>query len=253
MKAGATQPRFSILFFFFFISMAVTLTTSAQKEVDAIYLYNGNVIRGFLIDQPDSSVVHIETLSHNIYQFSKGEIASVRKELLNKRKYKSFIPKGKGYDNITDFGLLAGSGNNDRNVIFSILTTHKYTLQNGMAPGLGIGLEFFEQPSLPVYGSFSWQLGTQKFSPFATVRAGYAFGVGSPYTSWDYTYDSSGGMMLSAGAGTKIWVSHRNAFVISLLYRYQAIHSVRTWAWSDATNQILKKYYRLEIRFGLQF
>jgi len=253
MKPGTTQPFYRSIFTFILINIVAIAITSAQKDVDVLYFENGNVIRGHLIEQPDSSVLRIETLCHNIFQFNIDEIASIRQELLQTRKNRSFTPKETGYSNITDFGLLIATGYNQKNVIFSILSTHNYTFSKGLAAGAGFGLEFFDQPTVPLYASFTWQVYTNKLSPFTSIKAGYSIALEDPGYLWDYSIDASGGMMWSAGVGTKIWLSHRNAMVISLLYRYQGIHSVRTWEWSGETTELVKKYNRLEIRFGFQF
>jgi len=184
---------------------------------------------------------------------SAGEIASIRQETINTGKGSHYTPKTKGYNNITDFGLLAATGYNEKNAIFSILSTHNYAFGKGFSAGAGIGLELFEQPAIPLYASFTWQMGTLRFSPFIHAKAGYSFAIRDPETYWDYSINATGGMMLSSGFGTKIWVSHRNALVISLLYRYQDIHSVRTWEWTGETTELLKRYNRLELRFGFQF
>ena len=253
MKTVATQPVYKILFTIILFSIAGMAITSAQDDVDVIYLDNGNVIRGHLIEQPDSTIIRIETLCYNIFQFRQDEITSIRQELFRTKKNKSFTPKVTGYSNITDFGLLVASGYNTKNAIFSIQSTHNYAFRERMAAGAGFGLEFFEQLTVPLYTSFTWQVNSQKLSPFTTIKAGYSFAVGEPGYSWDYTIDASGGMMWSAGVGTKIWLSHRNALVIKIQYRYQGMHSVRTWEWTGATTELLKKYNRLELRFGFQF
>ena len=253
MKAGATQPVYKIIFPFILLNIACIAIISAQNDVDVLYLENGNVIRGHLIDQPDSSVFRIETLCHNIFQFKIDEITSVRQEVLQTRKNKYFAPKETGYSNITDFGLLIATGYNEKNVIFSIISTHNYTFSKGLAAGAGFGLELFEQLTVPLYASFTWQINAQKLSPFTTIRAGYSFAVGDPEYMWDYSIDATGGFMWAAGLGTKIWLSYRNALVISLLYRYQGIHSIRTREWTGETTELLKKYNRLELRFGFQF
>ncbi len=253
MKAAATQPVYIILFSFLLLNIASLSIVSAQNDVDVLYLENGNVIRGHLIDQPDSSVFRIETLCHNVFQFKTGEITSVRQEVLQTRKSKSFTPNETGYSNITDFGLLIATGNNEKNAIFSILSIHNYTFGKGLAAGAGFGLELFEQPTIPVFAAFNWQANSHKLSPFATVRAGYSFALEDPGYQWDYSVDATGGFMWGGGFGTKIWLSQRNALVISLLYRYQGIHSIQTLEWTGDTTKLLKKYNRLELRFGFQF
>ena len=253
MISGSTQLLCKIGILVLLLNFAGIPGVNAQKDVDVLYLANGNVIRGYLIDQPDSSLIRIETLSHNIYQFSTDEIASAGKELLQTRKNRPFNPMESGYNNITDFGFLIATGYNEKNAIFSALSTHSYLFRNGLSPGMGTGLEFFEQPTIPLYLSCSWQMYTQKFSPFAGVKTGYSFALEDPVYVWEYTTDAIGGMMWSAGIGTRIWLSHRNAMVISLLYRYQGIHSVRTWEWTGEKTELLKKYNRLELRVGFQF
>jgi len=240
----------------FLLYLSIGFISSAQEiRVDEIHLLNGNIIRGHILDQSDTNLVRIETLCSNVLHFEKAEILFM--ELNTKRAVDNLDPyqgiDGSGYFNVTDFGLLIGSGNNEQNRILSFTTVHGYAFIPYLFTGVGSGVELFEQATIPVFSDIRWHFYNRKISPFINFRCGYAFPLQDPESYWDFTFDTRGGMLWSAGMGTAIQMNSGNACTINVLYRYQGIKTLRTIEWTGYTSELLKKYNRFEIRFGFMF
>ncbi len=231
--------------------------TAAQKYlVDVITLNNGNIYKGLIIPQPDSGIIRLNTFCHSTLNFSLNEIGSVSTEKLNLRHSGMEIPfsyEPKGYINITDFGVLAATGNNNQNAIFSVSTLNGYSFASRFIAGAGIGIELFESVMLPLYADTRVILAKSRITPFAILKSGYTFALEDPESYWGESYNSYGGFMLGTGAGAFIWVSDRSSFEINLLYRFQSVRTERTYEWSGETSMLTTRYNRLELRFGLLF
>jgi hypothetical protein len=224
--------------------------------VDVITLNNGNIYKGLIVAQPDSGIIRLNTFCHSTLNFSLNEIASVSSEKLNLRRSGIEFPfsyEPKGYINITDFGVLAATGNNNQNAIFSVSSFNGYSFASRFIAGAGIGIELFETVMLPVYAETRFILAKSRLTPFAQLKSGYTFALEDPESYWGESYRAYGGFMLGTGAGAFIWVSDRSSFEINILYRFQSIRTERTYEWTGETSVITTRYNRLELRFGLLF
>jgi len=251
------QPRRS-LFLIVFILLAITATqASAQKYlVDVITLKDGNIYRGLIVEQPDTGIIRLNTLCHNTLNFYMTEIVSVSTEKLNLHRSGLDLPfsyEPKGYVNLTDFGVLAATGHNNQNAIFSVTSVNGYSFASRFIAGAGIGIELFESVMLPLFADARIILARSRITPFAGLKAGYSFALEDPAGYWGESYNSSGGFTWGTGAGILIWVSDRSSFEINLAYRYQAIKTERTYEWSGTTTELTARYNRLELRFGILF
>jgi hypothetical protein len=257
MKFFNKQPA-RIFFFIGFILLTFTvLSTSAQKYIiDVITLQNGNIYRGIIVEQPDTGIIRLNTLCHNTLNFNRNDISSVSTEQLNLRRSGLDIPfkyEPKGYVNITDFGLLIATGNNNQNGIFTISTMNGYSFASRFIAGAGVGIELFQSLMLPLYADTRIILAKSRITPYAGFKTGYSFALEDPAANWGESYDSHGGFTLGTGAGVFIWINDRSSFEINLSYRYQAIKTDRTYEWSGVTTTLTTTYNRLELRFGILF
>ncbi len=244
------QPKiihaFIILLFLFKIQ---SLLYSQPSKIDAVYLENGSIIRGKILEDSDTSIIRIETLCHNVWVFNKHEISKIERQ---KPGY-SINGKPKGYYNLTDIGLIIGSGNNDKNIIFGIHMINGYKWENHICTGAGLGIEFFEYMIIPTFADLRYQWLNRTISPYVLFNAGYAFPLQDPESYWGTINDAKGGMLWSTGIGTNFRINEHNAVSLGLIYRYQKLRTIYTTEWNDEETEILKKYERLSIRIGLVF
>jgi hypothetical protein len=233
--------------------MLFPLYLSAQgQEVDAVYLKSGEIYRGVLEDHDDEDLITLQTLCWNTLVFHRGDVDHISREMVNVPKDGRNVPSS-GYFNRTDLGVLIGTGNNEKNTIFSVQMVNGYQISHRFYPGLGVGIGFYEQAVLPLYADLSLQLGRQVISPFVRGSIGYALPVEDPPEAWGVRTKNRGGQMYAAGIGTFIRLNSHNSLSFSLVYRFQSLKSVTTQDWSDDVLNLDKQYNRIALRIGFVF
>jgi hypothetical protein len=150
-------------------------------------------------------------------------------------------------------GVLIGSGNNEKNAVFSTQMVNGYKLDSRLYTGLGIGVEFYEQAVIPVFADVSCHFGRKVFSPFIRGSLGYSWSVEDPPETWGVHTDNQGGYMYAAGLGTFIRLNGHNSLSISLVYRFQSLKSVVSQDWTDEVLNLDKQYNRIAFRIGFVF
>jgi hypothetical protein len=253
MKNGTQPSLIHLLFLVTFCCFSVPLDGMAQKqELDAVYLKNGEIYRGILAEDPEAGSVMLRTLCWNTMIFSQGEIDHIAREMVNTGNPRRHIPSS-GYFNRTDMGVLMGSGQNEKNVIFSAQMINGYKWNSRWYTGLGIGIEFFEQAVVPLFADLSLHLGRNALSPFIRGSFGYSVPVEDPPEAWGVRTDNRGGYLYAVGLGTFIRLNGHNALSLSLVYRFQSLTSVITEDWNNEILNLDKQYNRIALRIGLVF
>ena len=98
---------------FFFILSHTTYGQNNYEEV--VYLKNGSIIRGIIIEQIPNQNIKIQTKDRNVFVFKYEEIEKMTKEELpiynkiNKNDITNY--KKKGFINITEINYCPGIGN----------------------------------------------------------------------------------------------------------------------------------------------
>lgn len=153
---------------------STTLAAAAQQLEDVVYLHNGSVIRGVIIEQVPNVSIKIETRDGNIFVYKMEEIAKFTKEQARQTTFTSKASKNqvgryKGY-----YG--------DINIGYNISTANSFDLQvvNGyqFSPyfGLGGGVGFkadIDGPSIPIFANFRSEFLKGPITPFASLNVGY--------------------------------------------------------------------------------
>jgi hypothetical protein len=244
-------PRFYMLIIFFCISCLNDL--SAQKqEVDAVYLKNGEVYRGSLQNHPDENQIMLQTLCWNTMLFGAGDVDHIDREMVNVKSSRLHVPSS-GYFNRTDLGVLIGTGNNEKNAIFSAQMVNGYKINSRFYPGFGIGIEFYEQAVVPLFADVSYHFGRNVLSPFIRGSMGYSIPVEDPPETWGMSTNNNGGYMYALGLGTFVRLNGHNSLTISLVYRFQSLRSVITQDWTDEVLNLNRQYNRIAFRIGFVF
>ena len=86
-------------------------------------------------------------------------------------------------------GVLIGSGNNEKNAIFSTQMVNGYKINSRFYPGIGIGIEFYEQAVVPLFADMSYHFGRNVISPFIRGSIGYSIPVEDPPETWGVQYE----------------------------------------------------------------
>jgi hypothetical protein len=248
------QPRQAhfLLFVMFFCVSCMTDLAAQKQEVDAVYLKNGEIYRGSLLNEQDEKKIMLQTLCWNTMVFDTGDVDHIQREMVNVKSSRLHVPSS-GYFNRTDMGVLTGSGNNEKNAIFSTHMVNGYKINSRFYPGLGIGIEFYEQAVVPLFADVSYHFSRNVLSPFVRGSVGYSMPVEDPPENWGMHTNNNGGLMYAAGLGTLIRLNGHNAISLSLVYRFQSLKSVITQDWTDEVMNLNKQYNRIAFRIGFLF
>ena len=233
----------------------------AQKQKkEVIYLKNGSVIKGQLVQVDDEKVVVHS--AQNTWVFRQSEIDTVASKWLAT----PHEPVSKAWFFKTSLGLLPGGSDNTKETPFSFDASLNARLFAGLYAGLGAGIDFLEESYLPVFMNLEYQFRRSRFTPFVGVQGGYLLPVDGevnmqngyyyydfmPYSSyWPYpqqTLDNKGGLMLNPSFG---FVSHINpnpGISLAFGYRFSQVTFKGENSYELETN-----YNRLSVRLGILF
>jgi hypothetical protein len=228
----------------------IILPLSAQKTKDALYLKNGSVIYGKLLEISDNRY-KIQTSDGSTFNFSSDEVDKFLKETPH---YDGRKASGAGF--ALEGGLLIGSQNSDLNAPFSFNIIANYTSLTKNIFGIGSGVEFLGSTYSPLFFEYKRLFNDRKTAPFIFFRGGALIHTGGdeesdPYNQYYYPKDYKGGASLGIGTGIS-WAKEDLETYLTFAYRY-----AQTSYKQDNYNNIIYtykvNYNRLEVKFGFKF
>lgn len=243
--------RFS--FFRLILSLATGLllhTEAAAQEFrgDAVYLSNGSVVSGRIIE--NDSINGLRIINEcGIWFYTPNEFDSIGRQDWGR----SFSAKERGYMNISTLALLFGY---ETLPVPSVSMVHAYKFNKRTVAGLGAAYEYFDWGVLPVFGDARYFFYDQGFSPFVFAQAGYAFTLErEPINYWGGSRKRSfGGPMLGGGAGIRAGITRNTAFVMSISYRFQRLSYESENMWEPGyKRKTIQHYNRIAFTLGFLF
>lgn len=227
------------ILFSIFISLFPFLLHSQNNYNDVVYLKNGEIRKGIIVERIPSETLKIKTSDGNIFVFKMEDISKITKELIqednskdNKPKYNPSIhkPKSKSDNSFNqiefgyDYGSLEsytiGGVNTPSNmgrIKLNFIRSYKFTPNFSL--GMGTGLRFYyrdEYLLLPIYThlglKFSkFKLLDNKITPYFDCSLGASFSF----------FGSLFGVMFNPMLGICYDLSPKNTLHISLGYDLQ--------------------------------
>ncbi|MCL1937752.1 MAG: hypothetical protein FWF52_05070 [Candidatus Azobacteroides sp.] len=146
---------------------------------DIIYLKNGSIIRGTIVEQIPNKSIRIETAEGNILAYQMNDIGKIGKagKETPRKNYRSTQSSGlkPGYKGIIDVGYYFGVGNVKLDRL-NLNIINGYQLNPYISLGIGTGVHYYidDQSILIPF--------------FADFRANFINGAVSPYLSFDIGY-----------------------------------------------------------------
>jgi hypothetical protein len=225
---------------------------AAQKTKEALYLKNGSIIYGRLIEANETQY-KFKTSDGSLFVYSIPEVEKIVNEtpLFNGRKR-----SGIGF--AIEGGLLVGAQSSQYKSPFSFNILGNVTVNTKNIIGLGSGVEFLGQPFTPLFLEYKYMLTERKTAPFIFVRGGKLFHLNGDSQKNDYVYSQynyeksyEGGGSFTIGTGIS-WAKDDSETYLSFAYRN--VHTSYTERYYNTQPATYKTAYnRLEIKFGLEF
>jgi hypothetical protein len=228
----------------------IALPLMGQKTKDAIYLKNGSIIYGKLMEISDDQY-KIQTSDGSLFIYSFGEVDKFIKE---SPRFEGRKNSGAGF--ALEAGLLIGSQNSEFDAPFSFNLIVNYTTITKNILGIGSGVEFMGSTFSPLFFEYKRLFYDRKTTPFIFFRGGALIHAGGdeesdPSNPYYYPKDYKGGASLGIGTGIS-WAKEDIETYLTFAYRY-AQTSYKQRNYNDITYTYKNNYNRLEVKFGFKF
>jgi len=229
------------------LGLLISLTLSGQQLSDAVYLKDGSILKGTIIENTDS-VLKIQISGGSIFAFTSNQIEKISVFNGSKRR-----PVGKpfSYLGFVSAGWLIGSSKNEKESPVSILTEQNIRIYQNFSMGLLTGIEILNESVLPI-GINTKGLLTLKNGDvlFLGVSGGYLYSLEKPYDPQNQVLDHSGGSFVNVEMGV-VFPSGGNAnFFMAMGYRYAELHyKYSDWYFSQVDQDMYFK--RFSVRMGV--
>lgn len=247
MKTG---KKISLQLFFLLFLIGIGLIThpeqvsaQSQKE-DVIYLKDGGILRGEIIEIENNKTIKIETAGRNIFVVQMSEVERITEEEVPVNRYY----KVSGYIITSGFELFAGA---DETTPY-FYTMNGYQFNPRIAAGVGVGYIPYRHPLdlLPVYLHFNVNMMEANSAPFLFLRAGYNFSIASE--NIHLIEDHSGGWMINPGMGVQFNLRSGFRWQISVGYSVNNA-SFEEEEFNDTTIENDLSYRRVVFGIGFSF
>jgi hypothetical protein len=229
------------------------LPLSAQKKKDALYLKNGSIIYGKLVEITENQY-KIQASDGSLFIFPQSDVERFVKEspLFAGRKED-------GFGIALEAGFLIGAQITQYPAPFSFNFMGSYTLNTKSIISLGSGVEFIGSSYTPLFLEYKYLLKDKKTSPFLFARGGRLFHLGSdeenPYDYNEYDKrDFKGGLSWAVGTGIS-WAKEDIEPYLSFAYRYALTSYVQKTYYNGSYYDYTYEdtFNRLELKFGFRF
>ena len=232
----------------------MSLQISAQKTKDALYLKNGSIIYGKLLEIEENQYkMQTSDGSIFIYPFSDVDKYVQETPVFTGRK-----TTGPGF--ALEGGFLLGAQITEYVAPFSFNLMGSYTFNTKNIVSLGSGVEFIGVPFTPMFIEYKYILRDNRTTPFFFLRGGGLLhlsgndGDANPYNSYEKR-DFRGGFSATVGTGIS-WAKEDFEPYLSFAYRYcRTSYALGTYINGnyDYDYHYENNYNRLEIKFGFRF
>ena len=195
-----------------------SISIYAQSYREVVYLKNGSIIKGVLIEQVPNVSLKIKTSDGNTFAYQMDEVEKITKEEAddsfnrNKNRNKNGIgksPRTNGYRGFVELG--GGFGVGDGDGIFSFQTSHGYQFNPYFYLGAGMGIDYHFDWStvfMPIFANIRTNFLNKSITPFFDAKIGY-----SPF--------DGKGVYFNPSLGVSFGVNKRTALNFSFGYNMQ--------------------------------
>lgn len=246
-----------ITFFYFFLAPSAIFGQYTYEDV--VYLKNGNIMHGMIIEQIPGASVKIECRDHNVYVFKTEEIEKIIREPANgspfrMKKQQIDSVKQRGFTMIPEinFSKINFSGE-DFSYLWGVDLTAGYLINPHISVGGGTGLEYNTYALyLPLFAALRYNILKKSVTPYLTAEGGYGMVIKGGFPGY------SGGLRIKGGIGIKLFVTRQIAWNLTTGFKYQEFSYKYDYAWwlddPECYNYTISGAYKMfDISIGMTF
>lgn len=255
----------------FVILLLTTVSLWAQQtQEDVVYLENGSIIRGKVLEYNPKGEIKIEITGGSILVYDASQVVKMEKQDVvqkttsstseTKEKPKAHRPPSKGIYHSIMAGTLMGLGEwGDPVPGVSLGYTVGYNFHHLIGVGGGLGIMLLgEHPIIPIYANIRSYFLKTSASPFVDMNIGYGIALNSVAgplgggSSLGQVQTSLGGLYLRPSIGFRFPSRKRTHVTMDFGYVIQfAQYTYLDWNNNDVAEKRI--FYRPSLRVGITF
>jgi hypothetical protein len=204
------MKKFLILILFV---LTATIVFAQSNYQDVVYLKNGSIIHGVIIEQVPNKSIKIETADGNIFVYQIDEIEKLTKEPTKNDGENTGLEQG--YKGIVEVGYQIGIGDYGMDRL-KLNIINGYQINPYFSLGIGTGLRYYfssEVPLIPLFADFRANFINGKISPYLSLGIGYSFNAKNSFEGV--------GFLLNPTLGVSFKISNNSAMNVGLGYEMQ--------------------------------
>jgi hypothetical protein len=226
----------------------------AQSKEDVVYLNNGSILRGKVIENISGVRTSIEIIGRNTIVVPDSAVKMILMDQVIPSKDRT--NQASPVEMAASVSFFGGSKNSAG---CSFITSYRFPSR--ISVGVGIGNEWFDHQQIPFIAEYKYSFLKGSWSPYVYAQTGYAIPLSkkSGDNSWYNQYtDYYGGVLLGVGGGMRFDFTHHNALIFSIGYRYQKSRTVTDndpWSSSYYHTETIRydEFNRVTFSFGFLF
>jgi len=198
-----------------------------NNQQDVVYLKNGGIMRGTLLEFIPDSLLKIQTVDGNVFVYKMREVVKYSKEpyFLNQSRptvRRDTTGLKRGYYGLVEYGFGFTFGNDDAPFTTKINFISGYRVCPWFAVGAGVGFRLYVEDGIyfPVYADLRVNFVNKNISPFIAIDGGYSWRTKNEY--------EIGGIMISPTFGVCVKLKNNYALNVGLNYELQGSSDVLT-------------------------
>ena len=209
--------------------LSISTYVAAQNYTEVVYLKNGSIIKGVIIEQVPNVSLKIKTGDGSLIICQMSDVTKITKEERYTRDYRK--------------------DTNDRKAARNTLKGYKGFVDFAYIGGGGVAFNYYTDADLyaaPIYANFRANFINKKVTPFADVKAGYAVG-------------DIEGAYASIGVGVRFSLKGKKALNLALMYNFQDYDATTDYSYSYGGHYYHNSWndtwelHGVGARFGFEF
>lgn len=218
-----------LLAIFVFVSIGI-FALAQDSYQDVVYLKNGGIMRGLIIEQIPNKSIKLQTADKNVFVYQIDEIEKMTKELnqtpISTPKIKKISQHG--YLLLVEEGVALGVGDYGRDFNkLSIINGYKFNSYISLGGGTGFRYCFNSKDIyLPIFVDFRVNFSSKRVTPYASVALGSTYNLSSQ--------GETPGVLFNPAVGIKFRFTKRMGLNVGIGYDLQSMDYFTTdyYDWS---------------------
>lgn len=176
-----------------FLLIGISSICSSQKNfIDVVYLKNGSIIHGTIIEQIMNVSIKIETADKNVFVYKYDEIEKINKEEQLQNTYNAI--NRPGYQGNTEF-LISFIGDGESFIKINSINGYRFNPYFSIAIGTGVWFDYeFKDAIIPLFLDLRCNILNSRITPYVAIGAGKAWVATEEFESDGYFANLSMGV-----------------------------------------------------------